>query len=239
MTQPRVLAFAAPKRGLPRQEIDDAWSQLVLPSRTRVAVADGATESSFSALWARLLARGYTQGRLDRRLNSSFNRALALEQEAWEQRAPHPTAWYAQEKRDRGAHATLVGLTIRPNGRYTALAVGDCALFHVRAGRMDMFPAMTPDDFGSHPDLLSSRRTAPVSPQRRQGDWARGDHFILASDAAAAWIARLRFDDPDDALACAMDAARSRRQGDAWLGRERHAGRMRNDDVTIVVVECP
>ena len=47
-----VQAFSCQKAGNARTEYEDAWAI----RGCRVAVADGATESSFSALWAALLA---------------------------------------------------------------------------------------------------------------------------------------------------------------------------------------
>ena len=53
-----IKAFCCPKSGNSAEEYEDAWAQRHTRSQAgiRVAVADGATESSFAKLWAVLLA---------------------------------------------------------------------------------------------------------------------------------------------------------------------------------------
>jgi len=60
-----VEAFSCQKAGNARSEYEDAWAirGSDSPTRCRVAIADGATESSFSALWAALLVESFVRGR--------------------------------------------------------------------------------------------------------------------------------------------------------------------------------
>ena len=53
-----IKVFSCPKSGNSLEEYEDAWAhrQTRTPVGIRVAVADGATESSFAKLWAVLLA---------------------------------------------------------------------------------------------------------------------------------------------------------------------------------------
>src|SRR5260370_15974555 len=53
-----IKVFSCPKLGNSLEEYEDAWAhrQTRPPVGIRVAVADGATESSFAKLWAVLLA---------------------------------------------------------------------------------------------------------------------------------------------------------------------------------------
>ena len=52
-------AFRLPKRGHSADEYEDAYA--ANPYVGRFAVADGASESSFAALWAQLLVNGFTR----------------------------------------------------------------------------------------------------------------------------------------------------------------------------------
>ncbi|MHC4447396.1 MAG: hypothetical protein ACYSXF_06405 [Planctomycetota bacterium] len=104
----RSQAFHVPKRGNEEAEYEDA----VFPDGAgkcevpdfRCAVADGASESAFAAEWAQLLVRGF--GR----------RKLHLEQltRVWQRLVDHrPRPWYVEAKIGKGAHAALLGLSIR------------------------------------------------------------------------------------------------------------------------------
>ena len=59
-----IKVFSCPKLGNSHEEYEDAWAHrhTRTPGGIRVAVADGATESSFAKLWAALLAQSYVRG---------------------------------------------------------------------------------------------------------------------------------------------------------------------------------
>jgi len=62
-----IKVFCCPKSGNSLEEYEDAWAhrQTRTPVGIRVAVADGATESSFAKLWAALLAESYVRSEVD------------------------------------------------------------------------------------------------------------------------------------------------------------------------------
>src|SRR5256885_15048403 len=61
-----IKVFCCPKLGNSLEEYEDAWAhrQTRTPLGIRVAVADGATESSFVKLWGGLLAESYVRSEL-------------------------------------------------------------------------------------------------------------------------------------------------------------------------------
>ena len=97
--------FWLPKAGNTPAEYEDAfWPRhycLDSSGPVRLAVADGATETSFSGLWARLLVAAYGRGRLTvdenepalRRIRRIWKRAVGQK----------PLPWYAEEKLRSGA----------------------------------------------------------------------------------------------------------------------------------------
>ena len=93
-------AFWLPKSGSTEGEYEDAFWPKRLPvdreaelSDFRVAVADGATETSFSGLWAKLLVRSYAEGRL---LPEGFAASLVKLQARWRSAITRkPLPWYA------------------------------------------------------------------------------------------------------------------------------------------------
>ena len=243
----RSRAFWAPKAGNTEQEYEDAaWPLRPVGRTTRVfrcAVADGATETSFACLWARMLTRAYARGALSpvrrerhlARLRSEWLAAVTT----------RSLPWYAEEKVRAGAFSSLLGLTLQSmdGGRiaWHATAIGDSCLAHVRGGRIiQSFPLEQPEQFNTRPCLLSSRPSANgASPDcftRVGGCALPGDSFLLMTDALACWALGVAHCDDerwdslrDDALttggfAATIDALRAEKS-------------MRNDDVTILRVD--
>jgi serine/threonine protein phosphatase PrpC len=104
----RTQAFHVPKRGNAEAEYEDAFFPESCVDREvsafRCAVADGASESAFAGLWARLLVRGFGRRRLRLgRLRQMWHRATNS----------RPLPWYLETKILSGAHATFLGLSIR------------------------------------------------------------------------------------------------------------------------------
>src|SRR5438552_405223 len=105
--QPCWRALQLPKRGHTATEYEDACA--ADPVAGRFAVADGASESSFAACWARLLAEGFVAGGL----TPGTSAWLAPLRRQWrEQVHNRPLPWYAEVKREQGAFATLLGVAL-------------------------------------------------------------------------------------------------------------------------------
>jgi hypothetical protein len=241
------MAFTLPRRGNRAEEYEDAYAADARAGR--FAVADGASETSFAAQWARLLVGGFVHrppppdragtwlGRLRRR---------------WAEEVDgQPLPWYADIKRQQGAYATLLGLVIKHKaGRWRAQAVGDSCLFQVRGSELvTAFPLTRSVDFNNHPGLLGSRPEAGdsrPSARRMYGRWQAGDRFWLMTDALARWFlvgqeAGFR---PWQHLGEILDGP----EGGGGVGRPtpsaladwveglRDAGALRNDDVTLISV---
>ncbi|MGH7225665.1 MAG: hypothetical protein ACRELF_20805 [Gemmataceae bacterium] len=102
----RWQAFHTNKRGNAPDEYEDAFAGN--SDKRRFAVADGASESSFVATWAKLLAEGFVAAaaRPWRQLDW-----LAPARRRWARDVdPRPLPWYAEEKREQGAYATFLGI---------------------------------------------------------------------------------------------------------------------------------
>src|SRR5262245_41132578 len=128
----RWHAFHQPKRGHSEEEYEDAFAGH--GARGRFAVADGASESSFAGMWAKLLVEGFV-----REPDNPWEDPGWLEplRQKWAAEvADRPLAWYAEVKRQEGAFATLLGLALRRPSHWRALAVGDSCLMHIREGGM-------------------------------------------------------------------------------------------------------
>ena len=237
----RWRSFHLPKAGNASEEYEDAVAGD--PAVGRFAIADGASESSFAATWARLLAGGFVAavgkpwqdfdwvGPLRRRWAAEVD-GLSL-------------PWYAEMKREQGAFATLLGLVLRPPhdqlpGIWRALAVGDCCLFRARATRLlAAFPLAASADFGNQPALLGSRPAgAPPAPVLAHGRWRPGDRFLLMSDALAQWFLQRTEQGavPLAEIAHLMADRDPQAAFPGWVEERRRQG-LRNDDVTLALID--
>jgi hypothetical protein len=231
-----------PKRGNTEEEYEDAAAPIEAVSGEfasfKCAVADGATETSFSGLWAKLLVDGYVAGEERDVLRKRWHEAVDGKQ----------LAWYAQEKAASGAFAALVCLQVSADesgGSWEARAIGDSCLVLVRAKAViEKFPLTKSEEFNSSPFLLSSR--VPDGGDDNEvlseahGQWQSGDVFYLMTDALAHWVYKRDEEKADAAvfleamkkLADLKEFAKVQRE----LLDEESRPLMRNDDVTLVRV---
>jgi hypothetical protein len=248
--------FWLPKAGNSADEYEDAfWPPEPITewegTRFRCAVADGATETSFSAAWAGMLVQEYCeQSSLNR-----FMKALPHLQRDWlHEVTARPLPWYAEEKVRSGAFASLLGLTLfeRAAAKQThvavwdAVAIGDSCLFHFQADRLlAAFPLTHSDQFNSRPYLLGtvgqSLELLYDHITVLRGKCHPGDTFYLMTDALACWF--LRHQEEDTATFDYLSDIRDQHLFEEFV-REQRVQRdcenrpyLRNDDVTLFRVE--
>jgi len=192
-----IKVFSCPKLGNSLEEYEDAWAhrQTRAPVGIRVAVVDGATETSFAKLWAVLLAESYVRSEVT---GAEFFARLKPARRLWRRKlAGRPLPWFASEKAEQGAFAAFLGVQIDAHkNRWTALAVGDCCLMQVDSVGEGMrvvetFPLQKSSQFTMSPYLISSRSNGESPNERIQistGSLRDGDMLLLATDAVAAWL---------------------------------------------------
>lgn len=240
-----VEAFACAKAGNRREEYEDAWAVRGSdsPRQVRVAVADGATETSFSGLWATLLAERWVRGRES---GPEFCSRLGAARRLWRGRVRRRSLpWYAAEKASHGAYAAFLGVSVNARtGAWRALAVGDCELFRLRGLgpglRLEQaFPLERSADFGSSPFLLgSTARPAddPAARARQAAGILSGDGMLLlASDALSAWLLRRAEEGRPAWEAASPLGVADQSDFEDLVARAREDG-ARNDDMTLVRV---
>jgi hypothetical protein len=225
------------KHGNADDEMEDACRLDV--ARGRFAIADGATESSFADLWARLLVCGFVAQPPG--LTPDWETWLPELQQAWQSDVgARSLPWYAADKAAIGGFSTLLGLVLENDHRWYGLAVGDSCLFQVRGKRLVVaFPVSRAADFNLRPPLIGSRR--PGAELRRDGmarvvtgQWRVRDRFFLMTDALACWLlkqtSRQRI--APAALALLLDSDHD--AFDRQIQTLRDQGALKNDDVTLV-----
>lgn len=209
----------------------------------RAAVGDGASGSFCTPPWAQLITRGYCQNAF---ADHHRKRRLTRMRQHWEAIArPTSDAWYVRDAYLAGTATALVGITIRdPNifeetGRFSALAVGDCALYQVRGNQLiTAWPYQHSSTFRNRPYQITSRgqrnRDLDEHIQRIEGWWHSGDQFLLMSDAIAEWFIREHETGrwPWQQIQQLERQGRSPRFAE-WINDLRDRREMADDDVTL------
>jgi hypothetical protein len=246
--------FWLPKSGNTKAEYEDAFH--ASPDNCRFAVADGATETSFSGIWAKQLVRAFTSRNLSVPFSGGELKPL---QARWKQTVQtrlkqigrrHPLPWYAEEKANAGAYAAIVGVEFMGQDSlagsenfWRATAAGDSCLVQVRGDEvLKAFPLAESGSFGNSPSLLCSMPESQESGMEdvivsTSGSWRCNDVFFLMTDALACWFFKEREQGNQPWRGfCGLDRD-GRISFDHLVSELRLDKRMKNDDVTLVRID--
>ena len=248
-----IQTFWLPKAGNSYAEYEDAFWPVeslrgVALSSVRCAIADGATETSFSAEWARQLTKQWCEARYS---HGRWLRSLpALGGEWLRERNLESLPWYSEEKVRSGAYSSLLGVSFFDEcpdrgwpARWEAVALGDSCLSLFRGNELAMtFPIASSIEFNTRPYLLCSishERDSIISNLHIVGGKCRiGDVFYLMTDALACWL--LSLDEVGQPAFTYINDISTQEQFEglvtSWRADLDHDGRpyLKNDDVTLV-----
>jgi hypothetical protein len=250
-----VTTCWVPRAGSDAAQYEDACAPRVTgprhARRLRFALADGASESMLSGLWADLLVRTWCKAR-----RRSLPQILDVASAAWEvelaayledrERSERPVQWFEEPGLDRGAFATLLGLafattgTGQSHGEWRAVSLGDTCLFQVRDDELlSAFPIKSSTEFDSAPKLVPSRPEdvdrVLAAVDEEHGDWRTGDTFFLTTDAIGAWF--LRSHEQGTPPWRVLDRFATPDTFAVWVDARRKEQSLRNDDATVMRVD--
>ena len=244
--------FWTPKQGNEDSEYEDAfWPHESIEDRAacfRCAVADGATETSYSRIWAEQLVRYWCENCSATAFDADGFRDL---QQRWATRVrERPLPWYAEEKIRLGAFAAILGLVLYDDvdregsaGHWQAIAVGDSCLVQMRGEEiLARFPLAASAAFNNRPHLLSSNPTHNSRivdhVQNMDGTWQAGDAFYLMTDALACWFMREAEEGRTPwRVLRDLNTSDQVKPFHEWIEDLRREGAIRNDDVTLLRVD--
>jgi len=260
-----VNTFSVPKRGSTPGECEDAarvcpieGSNADVSGRSlRVVVADGASESLLAGKWARWLAEKFCSTAAATRSKQGFLAAYRAAAEQWaaevewyvqerEQRGA-PIQWYEEPGLAKGAFSTVIVLNVSRgtdgHGLWSAAALGDSCVFHVRDEAVRIsFPLCDAEAFSNQPPLLPSRAADDeiVSRHvslRRRADWQTEDSLYVMTDALAVWFLRATAlgERPWESLRDLGTEDGS--DFSTWVALKRDQGELRDDDTTLVRID--
>jgi hypothetical protein len=250
ITQITWNAYSIPHQGDSPEENEDAFSpelqQQIFTAQAQLtcAVADGATQTSFSRAWARFLVQK-AAGMVP---SEDLTGLLSAAQTDWKEMVSGINLpWHAEEKVRQGAFATLLWLGILPSGRmgktggtWKAAAVGDTCIFQFRRNEwVTMFPRLA--SFHNSPVLLSSQiqcnaRILECMPDHMmEGTWMPGDEFLIMTDAAAAWLCcELENHRVEDLRPVWQQMLQTQESFVGWVEGQRLERKIKDDDTTVV-----
>jgi len=240
------LAHSLPKT----KEVDGDDRVLTVIEDGLFAVADGASTSLYSGLWAEIFIASLLGNWIHFRNAAEhemsvdhFDELLSGPRRDWLSRVniinPKPK-YYEVNKLAQGAHSTFVALHIQPDlNQWEALAFGDSCLFQLRLNQIvAAFPVTALSNFPPVPDLVCSRsqynHTKGLRMQFAHGTYQTSDVFLLASDA----LSRLIFSraEAHHDLRQLVQLA-DRENFNEFVLECRQRGELENDDASLVTIE--
>jgi hypothetical protein len=232
-----IKNWSIQKAGNQLAECEDAWDYT--DHYGGIAIADGATESSFAREWAQLLVKRFVQDLPNSEEVMTWLQALQADWLQW--LTAQDLAWFAKRKAAAGAFATFLGLRFEePQDQeigWRAIAVGDTCLFMVRDRQLNLaFPKTSSLSFNNTPALLGTHRlTDPAYFLKVQGKAQVGDRFYLATDAISCWLWQQLEDQQDPWVH--LEQMHSQAQFADWVEGLRDRGAIVNDDTTLLCIE--
>jgi len=214
----------------------------------KVVVADGASESFFSRLWAKELVEKFSH----RDLN--FTHCWQNVQQSWpgvvraflSEREANGKAiqWFEEPALGRGGFGTAIsahfhelpGITDR--AKLLCWAIGDCCIIQLRGERVPLlFPLTSPEQFDSTPDLIFSNDNLGALALKRKAcltDVRPGDRLLLMTDALAHWTLT-QVEAGIFPWAELDEIARTDAESfSEWVKERKTAGLIKDDDITLV-----
>lgn len=249
--------FWEPKLGSIPSEYEDAcfprkprrWQ--IRDKPIRFAIADGATEASFSRTWARLLVTSFVRERIGRRNDLGITgEDLRPIRQKWRNSIRQENLpWYAQHKVDQGAAASLLFVelaTQRINGEpmtyWHAVAVGDSCLIHIRENTIkSSFPLRDSKAFTNSPPLLSSvyepLSTNDSFEHSPPSECLPSDALFLMTDALSCWFFKEAEADRQPWNRLRELDTGSNQSFRQFIASLRERQEIRNDDVTLARID--
>lgn len=234
-----VKAFSSPKLGNSSAETEDAYA--FNTERGKVAVADGASDSIFSGLWARALVSSYVNSDLSLKQSNFMDLLINAARMKWHSEIEWDALrLFIKNKAVAGSYSTIIFLESLdgPAFRHArALSVGDSCLLIKRKEVLISFPIVRHEDFNISPKLVWSGYGAPFKGDYRWNlpEFLMKDFYILpddsvivATDAVSKWIIQY-FPESWDIVTSDQDLKEV-------FTKEVRERRMRNDDLTFLRV---
>lgn len=196
----KVREFHRAKLGNSESEYEDAFAFNI--RRKRFAMADGASESVFSGIWAKALVHSFINSKTRiSDANALAEHMLTEARQTWyEQIDWDGLKLFVKNKAVKGSFSTFLGIELLKGTstyKYKAVAFGDTCFLTIRNGRIASMPIEKASDFNITPKLFWSGYGSPFEKEYKwkipqllefSGEIEFGDSLIMATDALSKWI---------------------------------------------------
>lgn len=228
-----ICSFSFQKLGNTSKENEDAYSY----SDESIAVADGASDSIFSGLWAKSLVEEYVDGNYDLEDKDHKERFLLKARDRWFNGIKwDELKWNVRNKAITGSYATFISCKF-DREKIKIFSVGDSCFIGMMEGQLYSFPIQDSKAFGITPKLLWSGYGRPLDnreyKQRSDFVWVefskkQFSHFMLSTDALSNYVI-------SNGVIGFQNVLKNYNMK-YFFDQEREMGRIKNDDLTAVII---
>ena len=196
----KIREFHRPKLGNVEGEYEDAFAFNM--RKKRFAMADGASDSVFSGIWARALVKSFVNSRLN--IDDTGGLAFQMLTEsrnAWYDKIDWDSLkLFVKNKAVKGSFSTFLGVEFtkgKSSYTYRAVALGDTCFIVRNNNDIISKPIEKASDFNITPKLFWSGYGAPFEKDYKwkvpnmiefSGEIGFGENFVMATDALSKWI---------------------------------------------------
>ncbi len=238
----KIHTFSVPKMGEAESTNQDRLAHSA--DGCVSAISDGAGSSLYPGEWANILVDSFCRNPSLMLSNYQHSKQwLSPLQEEWRQfyldklRSPSKKWWQGGSRTKSHGSATFLGLVLSDNNGWSAIAVGDSCLFQYSQGdSLLSFPLQASAEFKSTTSCFSSLPEYPSAiPVIKEGSYAVGDCFLLATDALSQCIlAGQENQSMDWTQVLDVDSHEAFKD---LIVRLRHRKQIKNDDTSLIRVQ--
>lgn len=212
--------------------------------RRKIAISDGVSQSIFSAKWAQMLVKEYTDSDIENisaQLPKLQKQWLDFAQSELERLEKNGESTWMLENcliEKQGAAATFCGIKIADDGSWTGYALGDSCLLEVAEDNriLNFYPPVQ-TGFGNSPDYFDSFTEGKGELCKISGRLSVGGKLLLVTDAFGELLFNQKTENTEETYVSQLLNLKSYEEFLALVDRFRTAVKMHNDDSTLVIVE--
>ncbi len=243
-------AVSVPKSSHKLEANEDAFApsvnerEFITDTFFQCAVADGATRSVYSRIFARSLVDICSGAKKTTTLQNVIQNA----REDWNRTIKNYNVNNAvNQVMSDGAYSTILWLQVYTvdtdnglqNYAWKAQAVGDTCLFHYRKEYpLRILPVCNSIDFTNHPRLIGSVKSQvhSIAEWEFSGSWEFGDDFFILTDSIAKWMLQEveSGGNPGSILKEILSFKDANNKFEQWVQGLRVRNKLRDDDTTAV-----
>ncbi len=145
------------------------------------------------------------------------------------------------EKLDRGTHATLAAVEFSDSETIQILTVGDSCVFWQDGGGIKMLPELSSEDFGAFPNTIchlpKTWQNLKQKVVNKEIKFRNNLPILLCTDALACWLVKELKEQNDFSVLEKISQFSDSNTFEEFIQGLRERKEIRNDDVTLVVID--